>query len=310
MAQTFPNIAATDLVSASRANILARDEALKSNFAGTTYPTTNLVAGQVCFRTDLKKVYMLEQVSPVIWREVVFASNLGTAASAAIGTSGDTVPKNNTANVWSALQTFAAGFNFGSQTLTGNSGSIRADTDLRLNALVEKNINFLINNASKMIINFDGGVTVGAATGGSKGDGSLNAVTLYQNGVALGTGAFATIGNYATVSELNSRVSVSAASSRNANANTTYTFNQQDAAWQEVVVSSNCTFAFTFTPGLVCSFILAIVDGGDYTITWPVAMNWPDGELPILTSGGTDHVCIYSDGVNLYGSLIALNVGT
>lgn len=189
MAQNFPEIAATDLVSASRVNILARDDALKSNFAGTTYPTSGLIAGQVCFRTDLKKAYFLEQASPAIWREIVFASNLGTAASAAIGTSGDTVPKNNTANIWSALQTFASGFNFGSQTLTGNSGSIKADTDLRLNALVEKNINFLVNSASKMIINSDGGITVGAASGGSKGDGSINAVLLYQNGTPLGTAA-------------------------------------------------------------------------------------------------------------------------
>lgn len=34
---------------------------------------------------------------------------LGTAALATIGTSGDTVPKNNTANTWSAVQTFSYG---------------------------------------------------------------------------------------------------------------------------------------------------------------------------------------------------------
>lgn len=206
MAQDFPNIEATDLISASRENILARDNALKSSFAGSTFPASNLTIGMFCYRTDLQKLYILESTGPSVWREIPFSVSLGTAASANVGTSGDNLGKLNTANTFSAIQTFGAGINFGAQEIVGNSGSIKADTDLRLNAAASKNINLLINGTSRVVLNADGGLVVGSATGGSIGPGSINAVSVYQGGVPLGTAAFVNTGTGSSQVPLNSNL--------------------------------------------------------------------------------------------------------
>jgi hypothetical protein len=70
MAQTWDNIAAGDSLSSSRQKILDRDESLKSNFSGTAFPTTNLVVGMLCFRTDLQKLYELRDTTPT-WVEIM-----------------------------------------------------------------------------------------------------------------------------------------------------------------------------------------------------------------------------------------------
>lgn len=54
MPQDFPSVADSVAVRDGREPILARDEALRSMFSGTAFPTTPApVAGQMCFRTDL-----------------------------------------------------------------------------------------------------------------------------------------------------------------------------------------------------------------------------------------------------------------
>lgn len=188
--QDYPDILATDSVGGSRSNLLARDNAVKSCFAGTTYPSTGLLQGMLCYRTDLNKLYVMEQVSPAIWREVILTSAIGTAATKNIGTSGDTIPKNDTANTFSALQTFAAGVALANQSITGNSGAITIDADVRLNANSTKKLNFLINGTSAMTVETDRGVVVGGPTGGSKGAGTLNAVDIYKNGNQIKTAAY------------------------------------------------------------------------------------------------------------------------
>lgn len=188
--QDYPDIQATDSVGGSRSNLLARDNAVKSCFAGTAYPATGLLQGMMCYRTDLNKLYTLEQVSPAVWREVILSSAVGTAAGKNIGTSGDTIPKNDTANTFSAQQTFAAGVALANQSITGNSGSITIDTDVRLNASTTKKINFLVNNTSAMSVETDRGVVIGGPTGGSKGAGTLNATDIYKNGNQIKTAAY------------------------------------------------------------------------------------------------------------------------
>lgn len=69
MAQTYNTIASTDTLSASRQVILDRDDAIKSSFSGTAFPTTNLLVGMRCHRTDLNKVYVLKDTTPT-WIEV------------------------------------------------------------------------------------------------------------------------------------------------------------------------------------------------------------------------------------------------
>jgi hypothetical protein len=70
MAQTYPDIPATKAVRDSRQDILDRDEAIRSAFSGTTFPSANLVVGMFCFRTDLGQLYELTATSPVTWTRI------------------------------------------------------------------------------------------------------------------------------------------------------------------------------------------------------------------------------------------------
>ena len=70
MAQTYPDIPATKAVRDSRQDILDRDEAVRSAFSGSTFPSTNLVVGMFCFRTDLGQLYELTATSPVTWTRI------------------------------------------------------------------------------------------------------------------------------------------------------------------------------------------------------------------------------------------------
>lgn len=70
MAQTYPDIPATKAVRDSRQDILDRDEAVRSAFSGTTFPSANLVVGMFCFRTDLRQIYELTATSPVTWTRI------------------------------------------------------------------------------------------------------------------------------------------------------------------------------------------------------------------------------------------------
>jgi microcystin-dependent protein len=40
---------------------------LLSNFAGTSFPTTNIAVGQSCYRTDQSKTYRLASIGPAVW---------------------------------------------------------------------------------------------------------------------------------------------------------------------------------------------------------------------------------------------------
>lgn len=55
-------------------------------------------------------------------------------------------------------------------------------------------------------------------------------------------------------------------------------------------VTGNVTFTFTssFTTGTGCGFVLQLTNGGNYSITWPASVRWPNGVAPSLTPNGTD----------------------
>jgi hypothetical protein len=103
MAQAYNDVPATDTLAASRGKLLDRDDALKSNFSGTAFPTTGLLVGMTCFRTDLNKLYMLKNTTPT-WLEI---ANVAGSANLAVnsdlvdgyhadpGTTGNTVPVRN-----------------------------------------------------------------------------------------------------------------------------------------------------------------------------------------------------------------------
>ena len=70
MAQSYNGIAGTDAISGSRTDITGRDDAIKSCFSGTAFPTTDTVVGMFCYRTDQEKLYELRSTGPDTWVEI------------------------------------------------------------------------------------------------------------------------------------------------------------------------------------------------------------------------------------------------
>lgn len=70
MAQTYPSIPDTDALVDSRQKFLDRDNAIKSSFSGTAFPSSDLVVGMLCYRTDLAKFYLLTSTSPTTWTQI------------------------------------------------------------------------------------------------------------------------------------------------------------------------------------------------------------------------------------------------
>lgn len=64
MSQNWPAINGGDKLAVSRADILTRDETLKSNNSGTGFPTTNLSIGMLCYRSDVNQLFELEAITP------------------------------------------------------------------------------------------------------------------------------------------------------------------------------------------------------------------------------------------------------
>lgn len=92
-----------------------------------------------------------------------------------------------------------------------------------------------------------------------------------------------------------------------ADSDTTFTINRADGVWFPILVTSNCTLAFTFPAGVVESLVLAIEDGGTH-ITWPAGIQWEGGAEPELTADGIDHIVIYTDGTTVFGAVIGLDI--
>ncbi len=67
MAQDFAPIQPTDTISASLPILNADLICLLSNFAGTSFPVTNLYIGMTCYRTDQHKTYRLNSLAPSVW---------------------------------------------------------------------------------------------------------------------------------------------------------------------------------------------------------------------------------------------------
>lgn len=52
----------------SREMLLNNDKTVASHYAGTAFPTENLVVGMECYRTDEDKKYRLISLNPVSWK--------------------------------------------------------------------------------------------------------------------------------------------------------------------------------------------------------------------------------------------------
>lgn len=64
----------------------------------------------------------------------------------------------------------------------------------------------------------------------------------------------------------------------------------------KVTVTGNVTFSFSgsITTGYVKGFLLQIVNGGAYAITWPSSIKWASATAPTLTTSGTDYLTLYT----------------
>ena len=67
--QKFRQIRGQDRVKDSRMVINDNFESVASNFSGTSFPTTGLFVGMICYRTDVKTKYILRSLTPPVWEE-------------------------------------------------------------------------------------------------------------------------------------------------------------------------------------------------------------------------------------------------
>lgn len=91
MSQNYTLITPTTTLANSLQPLIDRDDAAASCFSGTAFPSTNLLLGQLCYRTDQLKLYQLTVVSPANWMLILDLS------------SGAAFAPNATAVAWSGV---------------------------------------------------------------------------------------------------------------------------------------------------------------------------------------------------------------
>lgn len=153
MAQTFTNIAGTDFVSASRQVILDRDEANRTSFSGTAYPTSPAASkGQLCYRTDLSKFYVCTNDVGPVWTEIGVA---GVYLALAGGTLTGVLNEAKGANIASA-----ATVNL--DTATGNFLHITGTTQISTITLAAGAQRLVVFDGALNIVNGANLVCIGA----------------------------------------------------------------------------------------------------------------------------------------------------
>lgn len=96
------------------------------------------------------------------------------------------------------------------------------------------------------------------------------------------------------------------------NTGATRTFDLSTANFFSATLDQNCTFTFSNPAGTgdFCGFVLALTNGGAFTITWPASVNWPAGTPPTLTAAGLDILVFvtYNAGTDWSGLVAGLDV--
>lgn len=90
MSQNYSSIPSSTKLTDSLTPLLDRDDAAASCFSGTSFPSTNLLLGQLCYRTDQLKLYQLTVLSPANWVLVydLSSGSMLAPAAAAVAWSG------------------------------------------------------------------------------------------------------------------------------------------------------------------------------------------------------------------------------
>jgi hypothetical protein len=80
--------------------------------------------------------------------------------------------------------------------------------------------------------------------------------------------------------------------------------------YKTISANTTLTIANPLAAGKVSTFILELVNGGAYTITWPTSVKWPGGTAPTLTTSGKDVLEFYSydAGTTWINKIITKNV--
>jgi hypothetical protein len=84
-------------------------------------------------------------------------------------------------------------------------------------------------------------------------------------------------------------------------------FDLFDGSYHVVDVGGDFTLEFDNWPvsGTLSSITTKMTNTGAHNITWPAAVDWPDGTEPSWTAAGTDFAVFFSDdgGTIIYGAL-------
>jgi hypothetical protein len=115
--QNYNPVQTTDTVANGPGVLNANDQTIMSNSSGTAFPTTNLLVGMKCFRTDLKIEYTLTSTSPVTWAQTLNLNNTnidsGNFGSYAMPLSGGTFTGGITVPNGTSAITLASGYTIG-----------------------------------------------------------------------------------------------------------------------------------------------------------------------------------------------------
>jgi hypothetical protein len=83
------------------------------------------------------------------------------------------------------------------------------------------------------------------------------------------------------------------------------------SSYQRNQVSGATTFTFTNPPASEAfGFILELVNGGSFALTWPASVKWPGGSPPAFTASGTD-LCVFltrDGGATWFGNIAMTDV--
>lgn len=80
--QNFHDLQNTEAINVYLDKVKENILTLLSNFSGTSFPTSNLQVGMLCYRTDENKLYKLTSISPVTWDNIQDKLTFDTAPTA------------------------------------------------------------------------------------------------------------------------------------------------------------------------------------------------------------------------------------